>query len=131
MWQVSDTAMKTWLLVCVLLLNIGCATMPSIQYPMSWEDCSTNTLCTVSGIVTAKSSQGTWMGIMAFPDNRCISISLPKNAMADLRENGPRLMTVTGEVFWDPSTVEDAVWMEIEGREIGLGWCSDFFLFVS
>lgn len=39
-------------------------------------------------------------------------------------------MTVTGAVFGDPSFHHDVVRMAVEGREISLGFCADWFVFV-
>ena len=97
---------------------------------MRYEECSSSAFCTVSGLVTATSSHGTWMGVMAFPADRCVSISLPDDVIQDLKTGGPRQMTVTGAVFGDPSFHHDVVRMAVEGREISLGFCADWFVFV-
>ena len=97
---------------------------------MTYEECAEASVCTVSGIVTARAADHTWMGQLALPDGRCVSISLPPREIANLRENGARRMTVTGQVFGDPSGSMEIAKLEVEGREIGLGLCGDFFVFV-
>lgn len=70
------------------------------------------------------------MAEFALPDGRCVAVSLPENEIELLRSSGPRPMTVTGEVYGDPSGVTEVAYMEIEGRRIGLGLCGGFFVFI-
>jgi len=71
------------------------------------------------------------MARVELPDGRCISVSLPASRLAMLSRDRPREMTVTGEVYRDPSADGgDAVLLQIEGRNIGLGLCGDYFVFV-
>lgn len=70
------------------------------------------------------------MGRLDLPDGRCISLSLPESEIASLRQNGPRLMAVSGRVYGDPSTDQEIGWLEIEGRRVGLGLCGKFFVFI-
>ncbi|MEP3052470.1 MAG: hypothetical protein ABJP48_06945 [Erythrobacter sp.] len=123
--------MKAGLLFFLPLFASGCTTTQPILYPMTFEECAEAKFCTVSGNVTARAAEHAWMGELELPDGRCVSVSLPRAELADLRENGPRRMTVQGQVFGDPSGSIEFVTLEIEGRKIGLGLCGDFFVFVS
>lgn len=70
------------------------------------------------------------MGELRLSDGRCISVSLPASKLESLRQSGPEEMTVSGRVYGDPSADREVTSMEIAGREIGLGLCGDFFVFV-
>jgi hypothetical protein len=98
---------------------------------MSYEECARARFCTVSGSVTARAADHAWMGQLELPDGRCVSISLPPQVLRKLRENGPRRMTVTGQVFGDPSGNTEIATLEVQRRKIGLGLCGDFFVFVA
>lgn len=86
-------------------------------------------MCTISGIVSAEPAAHAVMGRLQLPGNNCISVSLPRATIAQLREQGPRPMTISGRVFGEPPPEVDAI-ITIKGRTIGLGLCSDFFVFV-
>lgn len=64
------------------------------------------------------------------PDGRCINVSLPPAKLERLRRTGPVEMTVTGEVYWEPSAPGEEFVLQIDGRTIGFGLCGDFFVFV-
>ena len=102
----------------------GCETT---HEPMTFERCSRAELCTLRGQMTPVQAGQSWMGRLALPDGRCVSVSLPAQMLAELQQSGPTEVTVRGRVFRERA---DAQSMTVEGRTIGLGVCGDFFLFV-
>ena len=124
--------MKAHPILLFFLFLTGCVTPQSISYPMSFEECAKSDHCTISGTVIARQGEHAWMGELTLADGQCISVSLPRRIISELRATGPRQMVVSGRSFGDPSrSIEEVVTLEIEGRKIGLGLCSDFFVFVS
>jgi hypothetical protein len=107
---------------------VGCAS--NSRTSMTYEQCANSRRCTVHGIVTARPAEHAWMGELKLPDGRCISVSLPASKLDALRQSGPVEMTVRGQVYGDPSGDREVSSMEIAGREIGLGLCGNFFVFV-
>lgn len=106
----------------------GCAAAPVKS--MTYDECARATRCTLHGTVTARPAEHGWIGSLALADGRCVSISLPDTEMEALRQTGPSEMTVSGRVYGDPSTDREVASMEIDGRNIGLGLCGNFFVFV-
>ena len=80
----------------------GCAHFGDVA-PMTRAECSSAQVCTVRGVVRARQAEGAWMGVMDMEGERCIAISLPPQFADRLRREGPREMTVRGEVWPDPS----------------------------
>ena len=70
------------------------------------------------------------MAELTLPDGRCVRVSLPDAQIAALRAQGPRTMTVRGQVYGDPSRDEEVSSFAVAGRPVGLGTCGDFFVFV-
>jgi hypothetical protein len=125
MWKLIFAAMS-W---ATLATAVGCASSPTVA-PMSYEECAASRHCTVSGTVSAQPAEHAWMGRLELPEGRCVSLSLPESEIAALQRDGPRIMTVSGRVYGDPSTDQEVAWLEIEGRRVGLGLCGNFFVFV-
>jgi hypothetical protein len=116
------------LLAVALSSAAGCASLGS--RPMNYETCATSRTCVVRGVAAARLAEHASTAQFNLPDGRCINVSLPRERLELLRRNGPIEMTVTGEVYRDPSVAgEDAV-LQINGRTIGFGLCGDFFVFV-
>jgi hypothetical protein len=105
----------------------GCAHFGDVA-PMTRAECSSAQVCTVRGVVRARQAEGAWMGVMDMEGERCIAISLPPQFADRLRREGPREMTVRGEVWPDPSRDSMIMYLERDGRRIGLGLCGDFYL---
>lgn len=91
--------------------------------------CKAGPFCTITGLVTVQRAEGIWMGRLELPDSRCVSVSLPEEQVVKLRGAAPQRMTVRGRVYGEP-TSHDVVDLKIEGRDIGLGLCGDFLVFV-
>ena len=98
--------------------------------PMTYETCATSRSCVVRRIATARPAEHASTAQFNLPDGPCINVSLPRERLERLRQAGPVEMTVTGEVYRDPSAAGEDVVLEIEGRTIGFGLCGDFFVFV-
>jgi hypothetical protein len=96
----------------------------------SYAECAAARACTVRGTMSARLAEGAWMGQLDLGSGTCVSVALPSRIIAELRRDGPRTMTVTGEVYGDPFESDSEIRLEIQGRKIGLGLCGDFFLFV-
>lgn len=110
----------------------GCVSagpVPPTHVPMTYESCATSRICTVRGTVTAEPAAHAVMGRLQLADGRCVSVSLPREQIVNLRRDGPQVMTVTGRVYGEPPEDQDVI-LEIQGRNIGLGLCDDFFVFV-
>jgi hypothetical protein len=105
------------------------ARMPVTPNPMNYESCAASRICTLSGTMTAEPAAHAVMGRLQLPEGRCVSVSLPREQIVELRRGGPKLMTVTGRVYGEPPEDQDTI-LEIQGRRIGLGLCDDFFVFV-
>lgn len=105
----------------------GCASLEPTS--MTYESCAAARFCTIRGTVTAEPAAHAVMGRLDLGDGTCVSVSLPRAQIADLRRTGPRIMTVRGRVYGEPPA-DRVVIMEIQGRKIGLGLCGDFFVFV-
>jgi hypothetical protein len=97
---------------------------------MNYETCANSRTCVVRGIAAARLAEHASTAQFDLPDGRCINVSLPPAKLERLRRNGPIEMTVTGEVYGDPSAAGEEVVLQIEGRTIGFGLCGDFFVFV-
>jgi hypothetical protein len=108
---------------------VGVRSGPVAPNPMNYESCAASRICTVSGTITAEPAAHAVMGRLQLPGGRCVSVSLPREEIVELRRGGPKLMTVTGRVYGEPPEDQDAI-LEIQGRRIGLGLCDDFFVFV-
>ena len=107
-----------------LLAVAGCET---VHEPMSYERCSTARLCTLRGMLTPRQAGLTWMGELALPDGRCVSVSMPAQMMLELQQSGPVEVTVRGRRHEIPQGTQA---MTVEGRTIGIGSCGEFLLFV-
>ncbi len=117
------------LLIAVPLLSAtGCASVP--RGPMTYETCATSRTCVVHGVAAARLAEHESTAQFNLPDGRCINVSLPLERFERLRRAGPIEMTVTGEVYRDPSAAGEDTVVQIEGRTVGLGLCGDFFVFV-
>lgn len=114
------------LIVPLLLAATSCTRVD--RSTMNYDQCSAAQVCTVRGIAVARLVESAWMAEVQLADGRCVSVSLPDRLMSSLKHGGPRVMSITGEVFTDPPI--DVVSVEVNGRRIGLGACGDFFVFV-
>lgn len=108
---------------------LGVHSAPMTHIPMNYQSCAASRICTLSGTMTAEPAAHAVMGRLQLPEGRCVSVSLPREQIVELRRAGPKLMTVTGRVYGEPPEDQDAI-LEIQGRRIGLGLCDDFFVFV-
>jgi len=99
---------------------------------MDYESCATSKVCTIRGIATAKIGEHAPTVELAVGDGRCINVSLPRNRWQKLKRSGPREMTITGNVYREPSNAggEESI-IVIDGRKIGFGLCGTFFVFVA
>ena len=117
--------------ICIAVLGFilasplsGCETT---HEPMTYERCATARLCTLRGLMAPVQAGQAFMGRLELPDGRCVSVSLPGQMLAELRQSGPAEVTVRGRVYEKRADVQS---MTVEGRTIGLDQCGDFFLFV-
>lgn len=106
----------------------GCATPPRTA-PMSFEQCSAALICTVQGRLSAKMTEGVWVGEMTLSSGHCVRVSLPEREVARLRSQGPAQRTISGQVFGDPPRDVEVAFLTVSGRRVGLGTCGDFFIF--
>jgi hypothetical protein len=97
---------------------------------MSYETCATSRTCVVHGVAAARLAEHASTAQFNLPDGRCINVSLPRERLEYLRRAGPIEMTVTGEVYRDPSAAGEDTVVQIDGRTVGFGTCGDFFVFV-
>lgn len=115
--------------VGALALTSGCMT-PQPR-PMDYETCAASSVCVLHGVATARLAEHAPTVQLDLSDGRCVNVSMPRDRLEQLRLSGPRELTVAGNVYQEPSTVdgEEAV-LEINGRKIGFGLCGNFFVFV-
>jgi hypothetical protein len=97
---------------------------------MTREECAAARFCSISGVMEAYPADHAWMGRLTIADGACISVSLPEDELARLRRSGPRAMTVRGRVMGDPSADQEVAYLRVNGRDVGLGMCGSFFVYV-
>ncbi|HWL95566.1 MAG TPA: hypothetical protein VNT79_18755 [Phycisphaerae bacterium] len=98
---------------------------------MTYEGCAASRVCVVHGIATVRLAEHAPTAQLSLGNGRCVNVSLAPQRLEELRRRGPTEMTVTGTVYWEPSTTggEETV-LEINGRRIGYGLCGRFFVYV-
>jgi YD repeat-containing protein len=108
---------------------VACAPHPGVGRFMSYDECATASNCRVEGVVSLREVDHVWMGHLALPDGKCVSLSLPAAEVARVRRSGPRSRVYAGRVY--PAHPEgDVRLVSVGGRRVGLSQCGDFYVFV-
>lgn len=116
-------------IACLLLLLLGGCATPN-QRPMTFDECSVaKDVCVISGSVRMSSDGHGFIGELGLADGRCVNVSLPTSLSRKLMGQAPKPMSVRGAVLGFPFG-EDLSHFEVNGRRIGFGRCSNFFVFV-
>jgi hypothetical protein len=112
---------------CTSLLLAGCATAP--RSAKTAADCSKAERCRVEGSLKMSTDGHGYIGIVMLADGSCINVSLPVARSRPLSGQPPRRVTLTGSVLFFPYAPGiDS--FRVNGRPVGYGICTPFFVFV-
>lgn len=115
----------------VILNNIAaCVGNPAkIQHAKTAADCEKLQSCSVSGLLEISNDGHAYIGILRLDDGSCINVSLPEHQSKGLTTQTPQVAEVTGRVLFFPYE-EGIQSFTVNGRKVGYGKCSRYFLFV-
>lgn len=118
---------KVSLVVSCLFLSVCVSS--STKYAQTASECETASVCRVSGLLEMNSDGHGFIGDFTLPDGSCINVSLPEEQSKKLLGNSPVKMEIQGSVLPFPFG-ENILFFKVNGRRVGFGNCSDFYIFV-
>lgn len=107
-------------------LAMACTTAPLLASAFGMEGSSQ----IFSGTLRIVFADGVETGRLDQPDGRCLGVSLPRRAVAQLRASGPRSASIKGQLFHAPEDIEIAT-IRVNGRLVGFRQCGNDYVFVS
>ena len=99
---------------------------------MSKEECRAASVCSLAGDLTLSSSGYAWIGRLTLDSGECVNVSLPDEVTRTLAESGANGVRLVGDVVRYPEFENNYVVVSfaVRGREVGIGGCGDFLVFV-
>ena len=117
-----------------LALVSGCAGIggESDAHGLSKEECREASTCELVGRLTRSSDGHAWIGRLTLDSGECVNVSTPDDLMEQLGDTGEVNARLVGSSIRYPDFASGPVITRfvINGREIGIGRCGDFFVFI-
>jgi len=96
---------------------------------MSYGECEQAKYCRAEGVLSVREVDHVKMGRLDLTDGKCLNVSLAKGEIRRLQRNGPQQRIIEGRVFPGSRDV-NLTSLIVNGREIGVSQCGNFYVFV-
>lgn len=126
----SDMSVGVFVGFVLILVNITACVgdFTQIQHVKAAAECEKLQGCSVSGLLEISNDGHAYIGILRLDDGSCINVSLPERQSKQLAAQAPQAAEVTGRVLFFPYE-EGVQSFTVNGRKVGYGKCSRYFLF--
>jgi hypothetical protein len=114
-------------LLAVLLAD--CTAVPAPHLAKSAADCNEAHACEVRGLLTMSSDGHGFIGIVRLDDGSCINVSIPDSRSRSLLGKPAQAVDLVGTVMPFPYGA-DILYFTVNGRKVGFGLCTDYYVFV-